>query len=226
MVSVWKVRLVDLLVPRRCGICGRIGASVCEGCRPGLVRCGPPWCERCGAPGPWPVARCSECSGRRLAFATARSAVVYEAHARAFVRSWKERGRRDLTAVAADLMVAFLPRPAVDAIAYVPGDRDRELRRGHSPAASLARELSAAWEIPVATLLCRRRGVKRQRDLPRVERRQNAARAFAARGRAPRRVCLVDDVYTTGSTATACATALRRAGARRVEVACFARAVR
>jgi hypothetical protein len=109
-------------------------------------------------------------------------------------------------------MVAFLPRPAVDAIAYVPGDRDRELRRGHSPAASLARELAGVWEIPVATLLRRRRGVDRQRDLPLAERRQNAARAFATHGQAPRRVCLVDDVYTTGSTATACATAYPAGG--------------
>ena len=83
-----------------------------------------------------------------------------------------------------------------------------------------------AWEIPVTTLLLRRPGVDRQRDLPRAERRANAARAFSPCACAPARVCLVDDVYTTGSTATACATALRNAGARRVDVACFARAVR
>jgi len=172
------------------------------------------------------VRRCAECSGRRLAFASARAAVLYEQHARAFVTSWKERGRRDLSEVAAGIVVATLPRPSADALTFVPGDRDRELKRGHAPAAALARELSAAWEIPVAALLRRRHGVDRQRDLPRSERRANAARAFAASGRAPSRVCLIDDVYTTGSTATACATALRKAGARRVDVACFARAVR
>jgi predicted amidophosphoribosyltransferase len=172
------------------------------------------------------VRRCAECSGRRLAFASARAAVVYETHARAFVASWKERGRRDLTKVAAGIVVATLPRPAVDVLAFVPGDRDRELKRGHAPSAALARELSRAWEIPVATLLLRRPGVDRQRDLPRAARRANAAQAFSPCARAPTRVCLVDDVYTTGSTATACATALRKAGARRVDVACFARAVR
>ncbi len=220
------MQLLDLVFPLRCGVCGRVGESVCAPCFAGLVPCGPPWCERCGAPGPWPVRRCAECSGRRLAFASARAAIVYEGRARAFVTSWKERGRRDLAGVAASLVVDALPRPPVDVLAFVPGDRDRGLARGHTPAAALASELSAAWSIPVAALLRRRPGVERQRGLPRAERRQNVARAFSARGVPPARVCLVDDVYTTGSTATACATALRRAGARRVEVVCLARAVR
>ncbi len=220
------MQFLDVVLPRRCGICGRVGASVCSACLARLVRCLPPCCERCGAPGPWPVRRCAECSGRRLAFASVRAALVYEDGARAFVASWKERGRRDLTAVAAELVVATVPRPAGDVISCVPGDRDRGLARGHSPAAALASELSAAWSIPLATLLNRHGNVGRQRDLPRAERRGNVARVFSARGTSPGRVCLVDDVYTTGSTATACATALRRAGARRVDVICLARAVR
>ncbi len=221
------VQLLDVLLPRRCGVCGRVGESVCEPCLTRLVRCAPPWCERCGAPGPWPVRRCAECSGRRLAFARARAAVVYEDGARAFVTSWKERGRRDLAAVAAQLVVAALPKPDVDVVAFVPGDRDRGLARGHTPAAALASELSAAWSIPLAALLRRRSGVARQRDLPRVERRQErGARVLHPRGvtapRLPRRRRLHDRARPL----TACATALRRAGARRVDVVCLARAVR
>ena len=69
-------------------------------------------------------------------------------------------------------------------LTFVPGDRDRELTRGHAPAAALARELSAAWSIPVAPLLRRRPGVRRQRDLPRAERR----RERCARVRSERRL--------------------------------------
>src|SRR6188472_642211 len=218
--------LLDVVLPRRCAVCGRVGASLCSRCLQRLVRCAPPWCERCGAPGPWPVRRCAECGGRRLAFASARGALVYDHGARALVAAWKERGRRDLAVVAAELVVAGIPRPEVDVITFVPGDRDRGLRRGHAPAAALAAELAAVWSIPIATLLRRRPGIGRQRDLPRAERRGNVAGAFSPCGASPTRVCLVDDVYTTGSTATACATELRRAGARRVDVVCLARAVR
>ena len=218
--------LLDVVLPRRCAVCGRVGASVCGTCLLRLVRCAPPLCERCGAPGPWPVRRCAECGGRRLAFASARGALVYDAGARALVASWKERGRRDLAVLAAELVVAAVPRPDVDVVTYVPGDHDRGLKRGHAPAANLAAELAAAWSIPIAPLLRRRPGIDRQRDLPRAQRRGNVADAFSPSGTSPPRVCLVDDVYTTGSTATACATELRRAGARRVDVVCLARAVR
>ena len=129
-------------------------------------------------------------------------------------------------AVAAELVVAGIPKPAVDAIAFVPGDRDRRLKRGHAPAEALASELAAAWAIPLITVLRRRPGIDRQRDLPRAKRRANVAHAFSAHGHSPAKVCLIDDVYTTGSTATACATELRRVGARHVEVVCLARAVR
>ena len=218
--------LLDIVLPPRCGVCGRVGRSLCDTCLRRLVRCAPPCCDRCGAPGPWPVRRCAECDGRRLAFASARAALVYESNARALVASWKERGRRDLTRVAAELVAACVATPLVEAVAFVPGDRDRRLKRGHAPAEALASELAAAWAIPLITVLRRRPGIDRQRDLPRAKRRANVAHAFSAHGHSPAKVCLIDDVYTTGSTATACATELRRVGARHVEVVCLARAVR
>jgi predicted amidophosphoribosyltransferase len=66
----------------------------------------------------------------------------------------------------------------------------------------------------------------RQRGLSRLERRSNVAGAFRPTDTAPARLVLVDDVYTSGATASAVASALRAAGARRVDVVTFARATR
>jgi predicted amidophosphoribosyltransferase len=200
------------------------GGSSCAGCREELPRLEPPLCARCGAPTAWPVERCRECAGRRLGFASARAAVGYDEAARRLVHAWKERGLRRLAAEAAQLVAGRLPPPAVDALTFVPADRGRRLERGHNPAERLALELAAVWELPCLPLLERTRG-GRQRGSSAAERR-TVRGAFRATGDAPRSVAVVDDVYTTGATAAAAASALRAAGARRVEAVAFARALR
>jgi predicted amidophosphoribosyltransferase len=173
------------------------------------------------------VARCRECSGRRLAFASARAAVAYDDDVRRLVRSWKERGLRTLAAVAADAIAdALVPPPSGAALAFVPPDRGRGLERGHHPAERLARELGERWSLPVLPLLGRTRPLPRQRGLTLADRRRNVAGAFAPSRASPGAVTLVDDVYTSGSTATAAASALRKGGARRIDVITFARVVR
>jgi competence protein ComFC len=185
-----------------------------------------PFCSRCGASTVWPVSRCRECSGRRLAFASARAAVSYSGAARPFLGAWKERGLRPLASVAAGLVAELVRRPAADVITYIPADGDRSLRRGHQAAQGLAVELGKLWEMEVEPLLSRTRAVGRQTGLSRAERRRNVRGAFVARGPIRGAVVLVDDVYTTGATVGAAATALRAAGAARVEVVSFARTVR
>jgi ComF family protein len=218
--------LLDVLLPVRCAACDQVGAAFCGGCRDRLIRLAPPLCERCGSPGAWPVKRCAECAGRRLAFASARAAIVYDGPARRLVHAWKERGQRRLALLAAELVVETLTRPAVAAVAFVPGDPDRTLGRGYRPAQALAEALAREWELPVLPLLRRARRVQRQRGLRLEERRGNVRGAFASARASPARVCLVDDVYTSGATAAAAASALRQGGARRVEVVTLARAVR
>ena len=218
--------MLQLLLPERCAVCGRLVARLCDGCRDALVRLCEPLCERCGSPGPWPVRRCAECSGRRLAFVKARAAIVYDGRARVFVREWKERGRRRLAEQAAALVVEVVPRPDCDCLAYVPGDPERALERGDIAPRGLALALARAWELPAVEALRREHSLPRQRGLTLSERRRNVRGAVSAMGSAQRFVALVDDVYTSGATADACATALKRAGARRVEVVTLARAVR
>jgi ComF family protein len=218
--------VLGLVLPERCAICERPGAALCDRCRAGLARLRPPLCERCGSPGPWPVRRCAECAGRRLAFARARSAIVYDASARTFVRTWKEHGRARLAREAAALVADAVARPDVDVLVHVPGDPERRLERGRVAQAALAAELAVVWDVPAEDVLRRTRSLERQRGLGLAERRRNVRGSVVARRESPRRVCVLDDVYTSGATANECASALRRAGARRVEVVTLARAVR
>ncbi len=220
------VRLFDLLLPMRCAVCGAGGDQLCAACRERLPRLGPPLCDRCGAPTAWPVARCRECAGRRLAFASARAAVAYDDDVRRLVRAWKERGLRRLAAEAAEVIAGVLPTPGGGVLAFVPPDRARSLQRGHHPAERLALELGERWSLPVLRLVARTRPAPRQRGLALADRRRNVAGAFAPASEAPREVVLVDDVYTSGATAAAAASALRKGGARRVNVVTFARVVR
>jgi predicted amidophosphoribosyltransferase len=216
--------VLDLLLPQRCVVCGCGGTQLCAACREELPRIELPLCARCGAPTVWPVERCRECAGRRLGFVSARAAVGYDAAARRLVHAWKERGLRRLAADVAQLVAERLPPPEVDALTFVPADRGRRLERGHNPAERLALELASLWELPCLPLLERTRG-GRQRGSSAVERRRVRG-AFRARAVAPRTVAVVDDVYTTGATAAAAASALRAAGARRVDAVAFARALR
>ena len=207
-------------------MCSLPGDLLCERCRARLVRVEVPLCERCGAPTAWPVERCRECAGRRLAFATARAAVVYDDAGRSLVAAWKDRGLRSVAALAAGLVDEVVTRPRAYSIAFVPSDADRRLTRGHNPAGRLAAALGERWELPVVSLLARRPGVRPQRGLALADRRRNVRGVFEAIDPAPRSLVLVDDVYTSGATVSAAASALRKAGARRVDVVTFARAVR
>jgi len=218
--------VLELLLPQRCVVCGTRGVQLCETCLERLPRIVPPLCERCGTPTAWPVRRCRECAGRRIAFATARSAVQYDDAVRSLVAGWKERALRRLVQSAVTLVLEVVQRPEASIVTFVPPDPDRGLKRGHHPPGRLAEELARSWELPVEGLLRRRRAAKRQRGLSRAERRRNVAGVFVAPSTVPSSVVLVDDVFTSGATANAAASALRQAGARRVEVVTFARVVR
>src|SRR5256886_4628884 len=136
---------------------------MCDGCTAALRRIEAPLCERCGAPTAWPVQRCAECAGRRLAFARARAALAYDDRLRPVVAAWKERGLRRLAAWGAAVVCESLPRPDAACVVFVPGGPDRKLQRGHHAAQRLANELSALLGPPVAGFPARGRRSPRQR---------------------------------------------------------------
>jgi predicted amidophosphoribosyltransferase len=172
--------VLDLLLPQRCLVCGAGGTQLCPDCTARLPRLTPPLCERCGAPTAWPVKRCRECAGRRIAFETARAAVAYEAGAVRLVAAWKEHGLRGLADDAAALVAERLPRPVADTVTFVPADPERRLVRGYHPPQRLAEALGRHWEVPYEQILSRAEPSRRQRGLPLAERRRNGRRAFTS----------------------------------------------
>ena len=219
--------LLALFAPERCVSCRTPGADLCACCLSSIDLLTGPRCRSCGNRTVIDVDRCNECRGRRFAFATARAAIALDGTGAVLVRAWKDRGLRRLADRCAGLVVAVVPRPACDALVVVPSNGDRARWRGTDGPSAVAERLGVLWELPVLRPLIRV-GDRPQRGLDRAERRRNARTQFrwVDGMRAPGTVGLVDDVYTTGATVDVCARLLRQAGAGRVEVVTFARAVR
>ena len=191
-----------------------------------------PLCDGCGAPFEYDVGeRCAACLAQPRAFARARAACLYDDASRDLILKFKHADRTDLSRLfsrwigraAADLLAE------ADAVAPVPLHRSRLLHRRYNQAAEIARPLARAHRLAyLPDALTRARRTDSQGGKSGSGRRRNVAGAFLvpdARRRQVegRRILLIDDVLTTGSTVEACARALLKAGASAVDVAVVAR---
>lgn len=164
-------------------------------------------------------------------FERARAAVAYSGVANRMVQGLKYRDRTDL----APWMARWMARAGAelveqaDVVVPVPLHWQRFLGRKFNQSAELGRALSKLTDLSFSpSALKRVKGTRRQVGLERSQREENVRAAFAVPaeaqiGIAGRRVLLVDDVYTTGATARSAARALKKGGARAVDVLTFAR---
>jgi len=193
----------------------------------------PPLCAACGRSCRPRAVLCTRCA-RRLAAAEplagkgppgldrAWSSAAHDGVARDLVAALKFRRLLPVAALMAERIEWLAPAHLLSgAIVPVPPAALRRRRRGFDPTGELAAALAARLDLPLEPCLVRRGG-GRQLGRRRAERIAHPPR-IQTRCAAPRSVLLVDDVLTTGATLTACAKALRAAGAARVVALTFAR---
>lgn len=214
--------------PAGCDLCARKGDSpVCPLCRAAcLEQASVARCLLCTRP----VRGVELCGDCRLGqpFARVVSVGIHQGALRSAIHRLKYRGRTRLAAPLAELLAPLLDAREGDLLVPVPLYRSRQRERGYNQAALLAGALGRALSLPVTDRwLVRCRRTEAQARLSRAERLRNMEGAFALgrRGTPPwtgRRVWVVDDVLTTGATASAVAALLLATGATEVSVATIA----
>jgi ComF family protein len=238
MVNRFARLLLEGLFPNDCALCGLRSHNplpLCRACE-GELQVNSHACYQCaiplapGAGGPPGQRFCGNCLRAPPPFDRVIAPLIYSEQLALLIHHWKYRGETRLTPMLATLWLRRAPPAAtVDAIIPVPLHWRRLWRRGFNQSELLARRLqSLDARLAGARLdtrsVRRRRATAAQSRIGAAQRSANLRGAFTVnRACANLRVAVVDDVLTTGATASAIAATLRRAGASRVEVWCLAR---
>ncbi|HEV2393818.1 MAG TPA: ComF family protein [Verrucomicrobiae bacterium] len=232
---------LGFVYPEVCQICqeqraGPAECFLCQDCRAAVQWVERPFCERCGLPYQGAITttfECANCQEREWHFNWARSAVLARGNVLEVIHRYKYRRALWFEPFLAELLVKAsgpgLLEGKWDAIVPVPLHPIKEREREFNQAARLGKRLSAAAQIPLNTRILRRvLPTRTQTLLNREDRLANVNRAFALRKGARlngERLLLVDDVFTTGATTSACARVLCAGGADEVCVWTVARGI-
>lgn len=223
---------MDWFYPPRCALCdtllGKQERYLCKNCRnklPSPIE--EPYCKHCGKPLDGAGANireyCLDCETGLHIYEEGRGLFLYEGALKQSLLRLKFSGRKEYGAFLGKLMcvygASYIHRIQPEILIPVPMHRSRQNRRGYNQAELLARVLGNTFHIPVRTdLVQKRKSTKAQKELNRKARRKNLSQAFTVSSQAGRyrRVMIIDDVYTTGSTIEAVAGNLKAKGVKKV----------
>lgn len=222
--------LLDLVYPTYCLACGAADENyLCAKCVEMIDIIGDMHCYKCAIPCETYI--CSDCLSREFAFDWACSAGLYEGALRKAIHALKYDMHIAIVDQLAELMIRCYPHKElngdVDMVIPIPIHRNRLIERGFNQSEELCRLLCKRIYVPMETdALFRIRNTRHQVSLPEDKRMLNIKGAFAVRQPdlvMGRRVLLVDDVFTTGSTLNEAAKVLKESGAESVYVYTLAR---
>ena len=222
-------KLLDLIFPPKCPFCGEIlehKMPVCAGCFEALPFIGEKACQKCGtALGEFSHDLCRVCRNTKRYFDKVLVPLEYSDDARASIVRFKHYSHPSYAHAFAFLIADKLMRTeefvsGFDFITYVPQSPKSRRNRGYNQAYLLAKELSGMLSLPLVDALIRTDDGEVQKTLNARQRQENVKRCFFARDIS---LCgtalLIDDVFTTGSTASHCSHLLKKMGCKKVYVA-------
>lgn len=245
MITKWIEPLVTFIYPAACRECGNlIGIDrvpyICDDCWEKIECLEPPWCERCGIPAydqdalvlnSPPI--CSECLANPPSYGKLRAAAFYEPTVREAIHLLKYGRKRALAKHLVQLMQHRLPCDLsgedYDMLLPIPLHKRRYRKRGFNQSELFAAGVSSIWSVPVRKdILLRVRNTVALSTLnSQAERVETITGAFDLR--APeavqgKRILLIDDIFTTGTTIDEAVRILRPANPSTIDVLVLCRA--
>lgn len=230
--------LLDIIYPRRCPICTEIvrqnGELICQECREKLFYIEGFTCLKCGKPIDVEEQEyCFDCVKNKHHYTKGYGIWVYKGAIRKSLANFKYHNKREFAKFYAQELVhkygEEISNLKVDAMVPIPIHKHKKAIRGYNQADVLARELGKILKVPViSNLLIRVKDTQPQKELNDKQRQKNLEGAFSISEKEKykfskklKKILLIDDIYTTGSTIEACTNVLMQYGVEEVYFICI-----
>lgn len=224
---------VDILYPKRCVACDKVLLKIekevgfCRKCAKTIRLVGPIYCLRCGAPISQNDELCINCKNTHHAFEQSKAVFRYSGYMKNAMYRFKYANKRCYGKTFARHAMknygTWIKNKEIDAIVPVPMYDKKKRKRGYNQAEVFANELSKLSGIPVkAEIIRRETNTMAMKQLNRVKRKKNLLNAFILAENIVqfRKVLIVDDIYTTGTTMDEVAKTLKAGGVKEVYGLC------
>lgn len=224
--------MLDIIYPPRCPLCDHVlkpGVLICQKCSEEVRTVKEPVCKRCGKPVECEQQEyCTDCQKRPHMYCQGKAVFLYKEGIRRSMYRFKYSNRREYAVFyakeAARLYGDWVKKNHIEVIVPIPMYRGKKKRRGYNQAEVFARALGRELKLPVNDRIVRRvRDTRPQKELNDRERRYNLKNAFQFTSDIVKykKILLVDDIYTTGSTMDAVAESLLAGGVRTIYYICI-----